>query len=84
MFNFGVNQLGSELEGAKAVKTSGLGSNGSGSDNTNVSQPSVFDGTDAQKINQATFAQQMQGENGLPTNPLERAVGKAIHRGSKW
>lgn len=36
MFNFGVNQLGSELEGAKAVKTNALGSNGSGSDNTNV------------------------------------------------
>ena len=84
MFNFGVNQLGSELEGAKGVKTNGLDSNGNGSGNTNVSQPSVFDGTDAQKINQATFAQQMQGENGLPTNPLERAVGKAINRGSKW
>lgn len=38
MFNFGVNQLGSELEGAKAVKTSTLGSNGKPSDNTNVTQ----------------------------------------------
>ena len=37
MFNFGVNQLGSELEGAKGVKTNGLGSNGSESGNTNVS-----------------------------------------------
>lgn len=37
MFNFGVNQLGSELEGAKGVKTNALGSNGSGSGNTNVS-----------------------------------------------
>ena len=37
LFNFGVNQLGSELEGAKGVKTKALGSNGSGSGNTNVS-----------------------------------------------
>lgn len=37
MFDFGVNQLGSELEGAKGVKTNALGSNGSGSGNTNVS-----------------------------------------------
>ena len=37
MFNFGVNQLGSELEGAKAVKTNALGSNGKPIDNTNVS-----------------------------------------------
>lgn len=84
LMSAGVNHLGSELEGAKGVKTNALGSNGSENGNTNVSQPSVFDGTDAQKINQATFAQQMQGENGLPTNPLERAVGKAINRGSKW
>lgn len=38
MFNFGVNQLGSELEGAKAVKTNTLGSNGKPIDNTNVTQ----------------------------------------------
>lgn len=37
MFNFGVNQLGSELDSAKAVKTNGLGSNGKPIDNTNVS-----------------------------------------------
>lgn len=37
MFNFGVNQLGSELEGAKAMKTNTLGSNGKPIDNTNVS-----------------------------------------------
>lgn len=37
MFNFGVNQLGSELEGAKGVKTNALGSNGKPIDNTNVS-----------------------------------------------
>ena len=37
MFNFGVNQLGAELEGAKAVKTNALGSNGKPIDNTNVS-----------------------------------------------
>lgn len=38
MFNFGVNQLGSELEGAKAVKTNALGSNGKPIDNTIVTQ----------------------------------------------
>ena len=37
MFNFGVNQLGLELEGAKGVKTNALGSNGKPIDNTNVS-----------------------------------------------
>lgn len=38
MFNFGVNQLGSELEGAKAVKTNTLGSNGKPIGNTIVTQ----------------------------------------------
>lgn len=38
MFNFGVNQLGSELEGAKAVKTNALGSNEKPIDNTIVTQ----------------------------------------------
>lgn len=38
MFNFGVNQLGSELEGAKAVKTNTLDSNGKPIDNTIVTQ----------------------------------------------
>lgn len=38
MFNFGVNQLGSELEGAKAVKTNTLGSNGKPIDNTIITQ----------------------------------------------
>lgn len=38
MFNFGVNQLGSELEGAKAVKANTLGSNGKPIDNTIVTQ----------------------------------------------
>jgi len=37
MFNFGVNQLGSELDGAKAVKANALGSNEKPIDNTNVS-----------------------------------------------
>ena len=37
MFNFGVNQLGSELEGAKGVKANALGSNEKPIDNTNVS-----------------------------------------------
>lgn len=38
MFNFGVNQLGSELEGDKAVKTNTLGSNGKPIGNTIVTQ----------------------------------------------
>lgn len=38
MFNFGVNQLGSELEGAKSVKTNDLGSNEKLIDNTIVTQ----------------------------------------------
>lgn len=38
MFNFGVNQLGSELEVAKAVKTNTLGSNGKPIGNTIVTQ----------------------------------------------
>lgn len=38
MFNFGVNQVGSELEGAKAVKTNTLGSNKKPIDNTIVTQ----------------------------------------------
>ena len=37
MFNFGVNQLGSELKGANTVKTNDLGSNGKPIGNTNVS-----------------------------------------------
>jgi hypothetical protein len=38
MFNFGVNQLGSELEGAKAVNTNALGSNVKPIGNTIVTQ----------------------------------------------
>lgn len=38
MFNFGVNQLGSELEGAKAVKTNALDSNEKPIGNTIVTQ----------------------------------------------
>ena len=38
MFNFGVNQVGSELEGAKGVKTNDLAKSKPTLDNTNVSQ----------------------------------------------
>lgn len=38
MFNFSVNQVGSELEGAKAVKTNDLANSKPTLDNTNVSQ----------------------------------------------
>lgn len=84
LFSAGVNRLGSQLEGNKGLKTNKLGDAACANDNTSVTPHSVFDGTDAQRVNQETFARQMQGENGLPTNPLEKAVGAAIHRGSKW
>ena len=84
LFSAGVNRLGSQLEGDKGLKTNKLGDAAGANDNTSVTPHSVFDGTDAQRVNQETFARQMQGENGLPTNPLEKAVGAAIHRGSKW
>ena len=62
MFNFGVNQLGSQLEGAKAVKTNALGSNGSGSDNTNVTQ--------TPKVNPTGVAYEAQYGNGAVADPI--------------
>lgn len=62
MFNFGVNQLGSELEGAKAVKTNALGSNGSGSDNTNV--------THTPQVNPTAIAYEAQYGKGAVKDPI--------------
>ena len=52
MFNFGVNQLGSELEGAKAVKTNDLANSKPTLDNTNVSQ--IAEGLSSGFINPST------------------------------
>lgn len=62
MFNFGVNQLGSELKGAKAVKTNTLGSNGSGSDNTNVSH--------TPQVNPTAIAYEAQYGKGAVKDPI--------------
>lgn len=62
MFNFGVNQLGSELEGANAVKTNTLGSNESGSDNTNV--------THTPQVNPTAIAYEAQYGKGAVKDPI--------------
>ena len=62
MFNFGVNQLGSELEGAKGVKTNALGSNGSGSGNTNVSH--------TPQVNPTAIAYEAQYGKGAVKDPI--------------
>lgn len=62
MFNFGVNQLGSELEGAKAVKSNTLDSNGSGSDNTNV--------THTPQVNPTAIAYEAQYGKGAVKDPI--------------
>lgn len=62
MMSAGVNQLGSQLEGAKAVKTNALGSNGSGSDNTNVTQ--------TPKVSPTAIAYEAQYGNGAAKDPV--------------
>ena len=62
LMSAGVNQLGSQLEGAKAVKTNALGSNGSGSDNTNVTQ--------TPKVNPTGVAYEAQYGNGAVADPI--------------
>lgn len=62
MFNFGVNQLGSELEGAKAMKANTLDSNGSGSDNTNV--------THTPQVNPTAIAYEAQYGKGAVKDPI--------------
>lgn len=62
MFNFGVNQLGSELEGAKAVKSNTLGSNGKPIDNTNV--------THTPQVNPTAIAYEAQYGKGAVKDPM--------------
>ena len=62
LMSAGVNQLGSQLEGAKSVKTNALGSNGSGSDNTNVTQ--------TPKVNPTGVAYEAQYGNGAVKDPI--------------
>ena len=62
LMSAGVNQLGSQLEGAKAVKTNALGSNGNGSDNTNV--------THTPKVNPTGVAYEAQYGNGAVADPI--------------
>lgn len=62
MFNFGVNQLGSELEGTKAVKTNTLGSNGKPIDNTNV--------THTPQVNPTAIAYEAQYGKGAVKDPI--------------
>lgn len=62
MFNFGVNQLGSELEGTKGVKTNTLGSNGKPIDNTNV--------THTPQVNPTAIAYEAQYGKGAVKDPI--------------
>lgn len=81
LMSAGVNQLGSQLEGAKAVKTNALGSNGSGSDNTNVTQTPKVNPTgvayEAQYGNGAVADHIPAGYNevGQHYDPLDLATG---------
>ena len=62
MFNFGVNQLGSELEGAKAQGSSKLGGSASANDNKNVTQ--------TPKVNPTAIAYEAQYGKGAAKDPI--------------
>lgn len=62
MFNFGVNQLGSELEGAKAQNNSKLGDSASANDNKNVTQ--------TPKVNPTAIAYEAQYGKGAAKDPI--------------
>ena len=72
MFNFGVNQLGSELEGAKGMKTNALGSNGKPIDNTNVSH--TMNET-ARSAASDHLAESMMSPDEVSQYRLKKAVG---------
>lgn len=72
MFNFGVNQLGSELEGAKGVKTNTLGSNGKPIDNTNISH--TMNET-ARSAASDHLAESMMSPDEVSQYRLKKAVG---------
>lgn len=62
LFNFGVNQLGSELEGAKSQNSSKLGSSASGNDNKNVTQ--------TPQVNPTAIAYEAQYGKGAAKDPI--------------
>lgn len=62
LFNFGVNQLGSELEGAKAQNSSKLGNSASGNDNKNVTQ--------TPQVNPTAIAYEAQYGKGAAKDPI--------------
>lgn len=62
MFNFGVNQLGSELEGTKAQNSSKLGGSASVNDNKNVTQ--------TPKVNPTAIAYEAQYGKGAAKDPI--------------
>ena len=62
MFNFGVNQLGSELEGAKSQNSSKLGGPASANDNKNVTQ--------TPKVNPTAIAYEAQYGKGAAKDPI--------------
>ena len=62
MFNFGVNQLGSELEGSKAQSNSKLGGSANGNGNTNVTQ--------TPQVNPTAVAYEAQYGKGAAKDPI--------------
>ena len=62
MFNFGVNQLGSELEGAKTQNSSKLGGSASANDNKNVTQ--------TPKVSPTAIAYEAQYGKGAAKDPV--------------
>lgn len=62
LFNFGVNQLGSQLDGAKSQGSSKLGSSVSGVDNDNVTQ--------TPKVNPTGVAYEAQYGKGAVADPI--------------
>lgn len=62
LFNFGVNQLGSELEGAKTQNSSKLGSSASANDNKNVTQ--------TPQVNPTGVAYEAQYGKGAAKDPI--------------
>lgn len=62
MFNFGVNQLGSELEGAKAQNSNKLGGSANANDNKNVTQ--------TPKVSPTAIAYEAQYGKGAAKDPI--------------
>ena len=62
LFNFGVNRLGSQLEGAKSQGSSKLGGSASGVDNDNVTQ--------IPKVNPTGVAYEAKYSNGAVADPI--------------